>query len=210
MPQAILSRAGIPRMPRAFSGALRITKRIRGFSRNYLGVHTPQDVIVSIILAAALLFAFRRLLAWVEENLDKDWIVLLAGSALCVLLVIYASLKGYPVDYDAAGNMIVDPAKMPIDSFKNAGMGLGFIVGWFLERRFIHFETDGKWYFRVLRYAVCIAVYELLKTYAAPLITGAVAGGVGKALEQFVLILYITAGAPVLIRLFSSLHKGQL
>lgn len=187
--------------PKAFRVVMAVLVLLIGFSRNYLGVHTPQDVIVSIILAAALLFAFRRLLGWVDENPNKDWIVLLACGALCVLLVVYASLKGYPADYDAAGNVIVDPAKMPIDSFKNAGMGLGFIVGWFLERRFIKFETDGKWYFRVLRYAVCITVYELLKTYAAPLITGAVAGGIGKALEQFVLILYITAGAPVLIRL---------
>ncbi len=195
--------------PKAFRVLMVVLVLLVGFSRNYLGVHTPQDVIVSIILAAALLFAFRRLLVWVEENPDKDWIVLLAGVALCVLLVVYASLKGYPVDYDAAGNVIVDPAKMPIDSFKNAGMGLGFIVGWFLERRFIKFETDGEWYFRVLRYVVCIAVYELLKTYATPLITGVVAGGVGKALEQFVLILYISAGAPVLIRLFSRFHKER-
>ncbi len=41
----------------------------------------------------------------------------------------------------------------------------------------------------------------LLKTYVTPLITEAIAGGLGKAVEQFVLILYITAGAPVLIKL---------
>ncbi len=195
--------------PKIFRVLMVILVLLVGFSRNYLGVHTPQDVIVSIVLAVVLLFAFRRLLDWVDQNPTKDWIVLLAGVALCVLLVVYASLKGYPVDYDAAGEVIVDPAKMPIDSFKNAGMGLGFIVGWFLERRFIKFETEGKWYFRVLRYVVCVAVYELLKTYAAPLITGAVAGGVGKALEQFVLILYITAGAPVLIRLLGMLDRSS-
>ncbi len=193
--------------PKIFRGVMVALVLLVGFSRNYLGVHTPQDVIVSIVLAIVLLFAFRRLLDWVDQNPERDWIVLLAGAALCILLVVYASLKGYPIDYDAAGEVIVDPAKMPIDSFKNAGMGLGFIVGWFLERRFIKFDTDGKWYFRVFRYVVCIAVYELLKTYAAPLITGAIAGGVGKAVEQFVLILYITAGAPVIIKLLGIVQK---
>ena len=179
--------------PKIFRALMVALVLLVGFSRNYLGVHTPQDVIVSIVLAIVLLFAFRRLLDWVDQNPEKDWIVLLAGAALCILLVVYASLK--------------DPAKMPIDSFKNAGMGLGFIVGWFLERRFIKFETDGKWYFRALRYVVCIAVYELLKTYAAPLITDVIAGGLGKAVEQFVLILYITAGAPVIIKLLGIVQK---
>ncbi len=193
--------------PKIFRALMAALVLLVGFSRNYLGVHTPQDVIVSIVLAIVLLFAFRRLLDWVDQNPEKDWIVLLAGAALCILLVVYASLKGYPVDYDAAGEVIVDPAKMSIDSFKNAGMGLGFIVGWFLERRLIKFETDGKWYFRALRYVVCIAVYELLKTCAAPLITDVIAGGLGKAVEQFVLVLYITAGAPVLIKLLGIAQK---
>ena len=177
------------------------------FSRNYLGVHTPQDVIVSLVLAVALLFAFRALLNWVDRHPEKDWIVLLAGIAICILLVVYASLKSYPVDYDAAGKVIVDPAKMSADAFKNAGMGLGFIIGWFLERRWIRFDVHGAWYLRVIRYAVCIGIYELLKNFATPLIGDVIAGGLGKTLEQFVLILYITAGAPLIINLMNRLTK---
>lgn len=74
-----------------------------GFSRNYLGVHTPQDVIVSIILAAALLFAFRALLDRVDKNPEKDWIILISGALLCIILIVYASVKSYPTDYNAAG-----------------------------------------------------------------------------------------------------------
>lgn len=188
---------------RVFRAAMVILVLLIGFSRNYLGVHTPQDVAVSMVLAVVLLFAFRALLDWVDRNPEKDWIVLLVGAAVCFLLIVYGSVKSYPVDYNAAGEVIVDPAKMPIDSFKNAGMGLGFILGWFLERRFVKFETDGKWYFRAVRYIVCIGIYELLKNYAAPLISGTIAGGVGKAAEQFVLILYITVGAPVIIKLMN-------
>lgn len=178
-----------------------------GFSRNYLGVHTPQDVIVSIVLAAVLLFVFRAVLDWVDNNPTKDWVVLVVGAAVCAVLIAYASLKSYPVDYDAAGEMIVDPKKMSVDAFKNAGMGLGFVLGWFLERRFIRFSSDGKLLLKVVRYAVCAGIYLLLKEYAAPLVSELIPGGPGKACEQFVLILYITAGAPVIINCLNSAGK---
>ncbi len=178
-----------------------------GFSRNYLGVHTPQDVIVSIVVAAALLFVFKLLLDWVDKHPNADWIVMLSGVALCLILVAYALLKSYPVDYDAAGKVIVDPSKMSVDAFKNAGMGMGFIIGWFLERRFIKFSVEGKWYIRIIRYAVCIGVYFLLKDYAAPLFSQFIEGGIGKTLEQFTDILYITAGAPLLINLMNFIVK---
>ena len=96
---------------------------------------------VNCQLAAVLLVAFKLLLDWVDKNPSKDWIVLVSGVALCVILILYAALKGYPVDYDEAGKVIVDPNKMSVDAFKNAGMGLGFIIGWFLERRFIKFSV---------------------------------------------------------------------
>ncbi len=187
--------------------ALIVLVLLIGFSRNYLGVHTPQDVIVSIVVAVVLLIAFKFLLDRVDKHPNLDWIVLISGIALCVLLILYAALKSYPVDYNAAGEMIVDPAKMSVDSFKNAGMGLGFIIGWFLERRLIKFSVEGKWYVRVIRFAICIGVYFLLKDLAVPFIPQLISGGVGKAVEQFVLILYISAGAPLIIKLINPLEK---
>lgn len=154
-----------------------------------------------------MLVAFKFLLDWVDKNPSKDWIVLVSGVALCVILILYAALKGYPVDYDDAGKVIVDPQKMSVDAFKNAGMGLGFIIGWFLERRFIKFSVEGKRYMRIIRYAVCIGIYFLVKELAAPLIPELIPGGVGKAIEQFIVILYITAGAPLIINLMNMIQK---
>ncbi|MBQ2138480.1 MAG: phosphatase PAP2 family protein, partial [Erysipelotrichaceae bacterium] len=40
---------------------------LTGFSRNYLGVHTPQDVFVAIVLAVAVLIFTERLLKYLDE-----------------------------------------------------------------------------------------------------------------------------------------------
>ena len=60
---------------------------------------------------------------------------------------------------------------------------------------------------RIIRYAVCIGIYFLLKELAAPLIPELIPGGVGKAIEQFIVILYITAGAPLIINLMNMIQK---
>ena len=53
----------------------------------------------------------------------------------------YAGLKTYPEDY-VDGKLIVNGAKMANDTFKGVGYCLGFLFGWFLERRFVKFNTD--------------------------------------------------------------------
>lgn len=41
-----------------------------GFSRNYLGVHTPQDVLVSLILGGFILYGTYYLLIWADKKED--------------------------------------------------------------------------------------------------------------------------------------------
>ncbi len=172
-----------------------------GFSRNYLGVHTPQDVIVSLILGVITLWVARRVLDMLEEHPERDVWVLAAGVVICALLIVYASVKSYPVDYDAAGNVIVEPSKMAADSYKNAGMGLGFFLGWFVERRFIRFSVEGSLLSRVVRFVVCWFLYILVRDYGAAFVSDALGGGAGKAAGQFLCVFYLVALAPALIRL---------
>lgn len=176
------------------------------FSRNYLGVHTPQDVGVSIIVGAVMLFVSRKILALADGKPGSDKYILLAGAAVSVVLVLYAALKSYPVDYDAAGAVIVDPEKMAVDSYKNAGMGMGFFLGWFLERRYIRFSSDGAWWEKLIRFAVLAVSYVYLKKLLALVVGLFLTGGLASALEAFGYTLYLTAGAPLLIRLSAKLR----
>lgn len=111
------------------------------FSRNYLGVHTPQDVIVGALVSLLCAFSMIKLCDYIEENPDKDWIVLLIATLIAILLLCYIGLKSYPKDY-VDGVLIVDPKKMTVDGFKDPGRFYGIFLGWFIERRFIHFSTD--------------------------------------------------------------------
>ncbi len=50
-------------------------------------------------------------------------------------------VKPYPIDYNEAGELIVDGAKMANDTFKGIGWCSAFLIGWFLEKRYVGFTT---------------------------------------------------------------------
>ena len=192
------------RVPKWFSAILVVLVLLIGFSRNYLGVHTPQDVVVALIIGSAVLFLISKLMPIIDEHTNMDIWVLLGGVALCVLLILYAALKSYPVDYAADGSVIVEGSKMAVDSFKNAGMGIGFFIGWFIERRFIKFSTDNNTA-NIIRLIFCVFTYTIIDHFAGvgadALIVAGLNSGIAKALAEFVCVFYFVAGGPALTEL---------
>mgnify|MGYP002625418062 CR=1 FL=1 len=62
-------------------------------SRNFLGVHTPQDVIVALIEGIGFIVAANALLAWIDEREGRDTVVLVASVVLCVVYVLYSRCR---------------------------------------------------------------------------------------------------------------------
>ena len=120
------------------------------FSRNFVGVHTPQDVIVGGLSGLLCAFLIAKLGDVLDKHPERDWIVLVGVTVFVIGLLLYISLKSYPMDY-VDGELLVDPKKMTVDGFKDPGRFYGIFVGWFLERRLIRFKTEGTKYQKLMR-----------------------------------------------------------
>ena len=124
------------------------------FSRNYLGVHTPQDVLIGAATGVLCAFLLARLLRWADEGQNRDLLITAIGAALCGLSLWYVLAKSYPADRAADGSLLVDPVKMQKDFFLSAGAVLGMLCGWLLERRKVRFTTDCDWGVKLLRRSI--------------------------------------------------------
>lgn len=111
------------------------------FSRNFLGVHTPQDVLVAVGIGVLAIWLTIRFFRWFEENEDKDWLVAAAAIAVSLITLIIVIVKPYPLDY-VDGKLLVDPIEMQKGSFEASGVVIGVVLGWLLERRMVQFSTD--------------------------------------------------------------------
>ena len=170
-----------------------------GFSRNYVGVHSVLDVIFGFIFTIIVLLIFSKLFDKLEEKPNLDIVISCIGILISILIVIFAITKSYPLDYDAVGKLIVDPAILTVDTFRNAGLAVATFISWPIERRFIRFSTEGNLETKIVRYICGFIVLEIIITVIFPLLGETPLGGF---LQHFILILFVMLIYPFIIQFF--------
>ena len=141
------------------------------FSRNYLGVHTPQDVVCGLALGVFAVWLSVKFCAWAEQNTDKDLQVLLLTLGIVAMIFLYYMFKNYPRDYKADGSLLVNPKKMMKGSIRDCGYMTALAIGWFVERRWVKFSTDVSIAERICRALVGIALLGLVYFVINPIVT---------------------------------------
>lgn len=191
---------------RDIPGALRVVLGLLvllvGFSRNYLGVHTPQDVLVGIVAGTLVMFLTMKLMQWINTHSEKDLPVVCIGVGLGILVAVYAAVKPYPVDTDAAGKVLVDGAKMANDTFKGVGWSVAFLTGWILERRFVRFSTDITMMRRMMRLTFGLLSYYVVSLIFVPAVKDWISGAPGTFVSCYLQMFYVSFIFPWLLKHF--------
>lgn len=135
---------------------------IVAFSRNYLGVHTPQDVVVGFILGSLSVFWAYILVNRSNQDKKSDIKFLIYAILIGIVAILYFIYKNYPTTLDANGELIVDPKKMMKDGFLGVGIWFGFNLGWFIEKRFVNFSTSCSVLVKIIRAIIGVATVYLV------------------------------------------------
>lgn len=109
------------------------------FSRNFLGVHTPQDVVVGFSESLLLIFVVGYVQKRTENSERAANVLSVIGIAAIIVGIIYVKMKPYPMDY-VNGALLVDPKVMMNDFIFGCGGLAGFIVGDLIDRKAVHYE----------------------------------------------------------------------
>ncbi len=174
---------------------------LTGFSRNYLGVHTPQDVFVGISESVFSLILTAKLFQYLDKHPEKEDGFLLGGFILCWAGIVYISLKFYPADYNEEGKLIVDSQKMMIDGYGDIGKVIGFIIARFVEKKWIKFQPLRNGWLGAAICAVLLIPMVLLKSLVRPVMTGWLGAHWGKLAFSVIHAFYYIALIPLLLKL---------
>lgn len=172
---------------------------ITGFSRNYLGVHTPQDVIVGLCLGIFTLWMVARAFKYLEAHPEQENRWLLIGFIGGVLALLYIHIKPYPLDY-VNGKLLVNPHKMMKDAYQDIGAWLAFCGARYAERRWVNFTELG-----LNLKGICwtivgfIPMYLILNYVRKPLIHS-FGTHWGRLVYSIIFVFYIIALFPAFIK----------
>lgn len=184
---------------------LTVLALVIAFSRMYLGVHTPADVGVSLVLAAALVLGLYPLMRRAQEKPRYMGYVLAAMLVVSGAFVVFVEAYGFSADTDAE-----NLASGIGNAWKMLGAVAGMTLAWLLDRRYIHFETQAVWWVQVIKVAVGMALLLAIKSgLKAPLLALLGHEGLAGGVRYFLLVLVAGAIWPLVFRPMSKWGKGK-
>ena len=163
------------------------------FSRNFLGAHTLQDVLVAIAETMVVLTAANFVRKMVDEKPASDTLVAVVMVAISSLIFLFLVFKKYPVDYDAEGKILVEPFKMKTGCFSAYGMFVGAVSAWWLERHFVKFSTDVSVKEKIIRSVAGVVIFLVMNYTLAPVLKclGTQAEHLAKNFLLMFVIIYV-------------------
>ena len=156
-------------------------------SRLYLGVHTPQDVLVSLAVAGVITLVVARVFPHFQGRTHRLFVLSIAAGVVSAGMLILAAL------WVAAGW----ENRMMADCVKSAGALTGLVWGWYLQERYIRFDVRARLPVQALKVLVGLITLGLVMTGLKALAGDSLL----LALPRYLLIvLYASAGYPALMK----------
>lgn len=172
-----------------------------GLSRMYVGVHTPQDVLVGALTSIVLIVALRKVVPS-EKGMDVLTVVMMAMS---LGLMAFMMLYPFPAD--------TDPHNLE-SGMKNAYTMVGCMAGvgfvYKIEKKYIHFSTEAVWWAQILKAVLGLGVVLIVKEGLRSPLEAIFGDPLPARLVRYFLIV-VVAGViwPLSFRFFSKLGSKK-
>ena len=115
-----------------------------GFSRMYLGVHSPEDVLVGALTSIVLIAVFKPILYGNHKTIC--YILLGTMTLLAAAFTMYVECYPFPADYDAHNY-----ASGVKNAYTMLGCVPGALVVYILEEKYVKFDEKGIWWVQLIK-----------------------------------------------------------
>lgn len=166
------------------------------FSRMYIGVHTPADVVTSILIAVLLIVLLRPVvLGTKKRNLA---ILLCVMTAMATGLLCFVSFFPFPENIDA--HNLASGVK---NAYTLLGSLLGLIVVYIIDEKWLNFKVGAAWWGQILKVVIGLGLVLAVKSGLKSPLNALLGESAGRAVRYFLIVL--TAGCvwPLSFRWFA-------
>ena len=167
-------------------------------SRMYLGVHTPADVLTGSLCAIILLLVLKPIISQ-NKNLGMN-VVIVVMLLMAVALTLYVEFWPFPANMDEH-NLA--------SGLKNAYTMLGCLTGtavvYYLEKKYVNFETKAIWWAQLLKVVLGLILVLLVKEGLRTPLELVLGVYPARAVRYFLIVVMAGVIWPISFRWFSKL-----
>ena len=168
------------------------------FSRMYIGVHTPMDVVVSVVIDLALILVFTRVIV---DHFEKTRPYVLVGMILVgIAYLCYVEFAAFPADMDVH-NLL--------SGKKNAYTLLGAVLGmccvYIVDEKWLNFSVKAVWWAQIVKVALGLGAVLIIKSGLKAPLNYLMGEPVGRAARYFLIVVVAGIVWPLTFKWFSKL-----
>lgn len=173
------------------------------FSRMYLGVHTPIDVITSVVIALLLVFAFYPIINNKFENVKKINVLFAICFTASVLYLLYILFCVSQLNVD-----VEELNKGVADAYKICGCLIGLWLSYNIDMKYLCYKTDAPLYAQIIKFTVGLIILLLIKEgLKEPLLNLFNGNQIAGMIRYFAIVFFAATIWPMTFKLYEKKNK---
>lgn len=172
-------------------------------SRMYIGVHTPLDVGVSVLLAVVLVFALRPL---VFKNRKIGMPILLGAMILMAVgYLCFVEFYKFPAEVLATENY----AHGLENAYTLLGALVGLVIVYIVDEKWLNFSVKAVWWAQVLKVIIGLGLVLAVKAGMKGMLNSIFGELVGRSVRYGLIVIMAGILWPLSFRWFAKLGKKE-
>lgn len=178
---------------------------LTAFSRMYLGVHTPLDVGVSLVIGAVIVLALYPVFKHAREHYKTYYLIfgILAFLSLCFLIIISV----------VSANVEFEPHHIA-SAMKNGatllGVSVGMLIGCVIDAKYVHFDVKAPLIAQILKLVIGLALVLAIKSGLKIVFGGDDETIVLRAVRYMMIALFASGIYPISFKWFARIGKKSI
>lgn len=176
------------------------------FSRMYLGVHTPLDVGVSLLIGVAIVLLLYPLIMYAYDRPRVMYCVIGGFLALTLANLLFVMLYPFPNPTAADLENMLDAQKV---AWQFLALILGMAIVYPLDAHALRFEVKAVWWAQLLKLVLGLGITVALRALLKAPLNALFGINVGAFLRYLIMVLFAGVLWPMTFRFWSRLGQKQ-
>ena len=172
------------------------------FSRMYIGVHTPLDVFVSVLIAIVLIVVMKH---FVLDNFKRNFrYVFTVMLSVGIAFICFVNFYNFPADVD-----LQNLASGQLNACTLLGSLCGLLIVYVFDEKWLNFSTKAVWWAQVMKVICGLILVLAVKTGLKTPLNLLLGESFGRAARYMLVVIVAGILWPLTFRFFEGLgaHK---